>query len=258
VTVKGEAHSVQPDLQGLEISPGELRHLSGVDSTEVFRPSILHNPKQRWSFLFQEFLLSLALTPIIVGLLHVFVILPLIGASLPATLVTLVSVPIAIVATRWFWLQRNSPTALCCLLDEVDRYNAVIKAIHINDQLEAAGTRETSLSDRVSEAEPLGSALLRFRSRVNKPPSADCSIPSIFFIANGECLPLLFSQRLTVRTVTSNLAANFSSVSPKYCRRTRIKVSLSSCRPTTNISFALLDLLNGRYSRRFFLKIAIS
>jgi len=160
VTVKGEAHSVQPDLQGLEISPGELRYLSGVDSTEVFRPSILHNPKQRWSFLFQEFLLSLALTPIIVGLLHVFVILPLIGASLPATLVTLVGVPIAIVATRWFWLQGNSPTALCCLLDEVDRYNAVIKAIHINDQLEAAGTRETSLSDRVSEAEPLGSALL--------------------------------------------------------------------------------------------------
>lgn len=160
MTGKGEAHSVQPDLQGLEISPGELRHLSGVDSTEVFRPSILHNPKQRWSFLFQEFLLSLALTPIIVGLLHVFVILPLIGASLPATLVTLVGVPIAIVATRWFWLQRNSPTALCCLLDEVDRYNAVIKAIHINDQLEAAGTRETSLSDRVSEAEPLGSALL--------------------------------------------------------------------------------------------------
>ena len=160
MTVKGEAHSVQPDLQGLEISPGELRYLSGVDSTEVFRPSILHNPKQRWSFLFQEFLLSLALTPIIVGLLHVFVILPLIGASLPATLVTLVGVPIAIVATRWFWLQGNSPTALCCLLDEVDRYNAVIKAIHINDQLEAAGTRETSLSDRVSEAEPLGSALL--------------------------------------------------------------------------------------------------
>jgi hypothetical protein len=146
---------VQPDLQGLEISPGELRHLSGVDSTEVFRPSILHNSKQRWSFLFQEFLLSLALTPIIVGLLHVFVILPLIGGSLPATLVTLVGVPIAIVATRWFWLQRNSPTALCCLLDEVDRYNAVIKAIHINDQLEAAGTRETSLSDRQKVIEAL-------------------------------------------------------------------------------------------------------
>lgn len=138
---------MQPDLQGLEISPGELRHLSGVDPTEVFRPTILQNPNQRWSFLFQEFLLSLALTPIIVGLLHVFVILPTIGASLPVTLVTLTGVPISIVAVRWFWLQRNSPAALCGLLDEVDRYNAVIKAIHINDQLEAAETRETSLSE---------------------------------------------------------------------------------------------------------------
>jgi hypothetical protein len=152
---KGEAHSVQPDLQGLEISPGELRHLSGVDPTEVFRPSILHNPKERLNFLFQEFLLSLALTPILVGLLHIFIILPLIGASLLATIVTLILVPITIITIRWFWLQRNSPMALCCLLDEVERYNAVIKAIHINDQLAAAGTREMSLSDRQKVIEAL-------------------------------------------------------------------------------------------------------
>jgi hypothetical protein len=41
------------------------------------------------------------------------------------------------------------------LLDEVDRYNAVIKAIHINDQLEAAGTTEMSLSDRQKVIEAL-------------------------------------------------------------------------------------------------------
>ncbi len=146
---------MQPDLQGLEISPGELRHLSGVDPTEVFRPSILHNPKERLNFLFQEFLLSLALTPILVGLLHIFIILPLIGASLLATISTLILVPITIVAIRWFWLQRNTPMALCCLLDEVERYNAVIKAIHINDQLAAAGTREMSLSDRQKVIEAL-------------------------------------------------------------------------------------------------------
>jgi hypothetical protein len=140
---------VQPDLQGLEISPGELRHLTGVDPTEVFRPTLLQNPKERLNFLFQELLLSLALTPIIVGLLHVFVILPFIGSSLVATLVTLIVVPIVIVAVRWIWLKRNSPRTLCSLLDEVDRYNAVIKAIHINDQLEAAGTTEI-LSDCVS------------------------------------------------------------------------------------------------------------
>jgi membrane-associated protease RseP (regulator of RpoE activity) len=155
VTGKGVAPSVQPDLQGLEISPGELRHLSGVDPTEVFRPSILNNAKDRWSFLFQEFLLSLALTPIIVGLLHIFVILPLIGGSLLATIVSLILVPISVIAIRWLWLKRNSPTALCGLLDEVERYNAVIKAIHINDQLEAVGTTEISLSDRQKVMEAL-------------------------------------------------------------------------------------------------------
>jgi hypothetical protein len=145
---------VQPDLQGLEISPGELRHLTGVDPTEVFRPTILHNSKERFHFLFQEVLLSLALMPIIVGLLHVFVILPFIGSSLIATLITLIVVPIVIVAVRWFWLKGNSPMTLCSLLDEVDRYNAVIKAIHINDQLEAAGTTKI-LSERHKVIEAL-------------------------------------------------------------------------------------------------------
>lgn len=146
---------MQPDLQSLEISPGELRHLSGVDPTEVFRPTIMHNSKERLSFLFQEFLLSLALTPILVGLLQVFILLPLIGASLPATLTTLILVPISIFSSRWFWLRRNSPTALCYLLDEVERYHAVIKAIHINDQLEAVGTTVRSLSDRQKVIEAL-------------------------------------------------------------------------------------------------------
>jgi hypothetical protein len=41
------------------------------------------------------------------------------------------------------------------LLDEVDRYNAVIRAIHINDQLEAAGTKEIGLSDRQKVIEAL-------------------------------------------------------------------------------------------------------
>ncbi|MGC1394913.1 MAG: hypothetical protein WA828_11590 [Coleofasciculaceae cyanobacterium] len=146
---------MQPDLQGLEITLGELKHLSGVDPTEVFRPFMLDNSQERLSFLFQELVLSLALTPILVGLLHVFIILPLIGDSLLITLATLVFVPISIVAVRWFWLQRHSPTALCYLLDEVERYNAVIKAIHINDQLEAVGTTFRSISDRQKVIEAL-------------------------------------------------------------------------------------------------------
>lgn len=146
---------MQPDLQGLEISLGELKHLSGVDPTEVFRPTILDNSKERLNFLFQELLLSLALAPIIVGLLHVFIILPLIGTSFFATISTLILVPVLIVSVRWFWLQRHSPTALCYLLDEVERYNAVIKAIHISDQLEAVGTTFRSISDRQKVIEAL-------------------------------------------------------------------------------------------------------
>jgi hypothetical protein len=146
---------VQPDLQELEFTPGELRHLSGVDPTEVFRPSILRNPKERWHFLFQEFLLSLALMPIFVGLLHVFVILPLLGSSLIATIASLIFVPIFIIVCRWFWLKSHSPAALCSLLDEVERYNAVIQAIDINDQLQATGTREMSLTERLKVLEAL-------------------------------------------------------------------------------------------------------
>lgn len=147
---------MQPDLQGLEISPGELKHLSGVDPTEVFRPTILHNSKERWNFFVQEAFISFALTPILVGLLHVFVILPLIGGSLVATIITLIIVPVTIMTVRWFWLQHNSPATLCGLLDEVDRYNAVIRAIHINDQLEATGTTDGSFSDRQKVMEALG------------------------------------------------------------------------------------------------------
>jgi hypothetical protein len=139
---------LQPDLQGLEISPGELRHLSGVDPSEVFRPALLKNASTRWSFWFQETLISLALTPILVGLLHVFLILPTIGISLPIAIASLILVPAAIMVSRWLWLKHKSPASLSSLFDEVDRYHAVIQAIHISDQLEAARTNEVTLSDR--------------------------------------------------------------------------------------------------------------
>ncbi|HBE20337.1 MAG TPA: hypothetical protein DEG17_16615 [Cyanobacteria bacterium UBA11149] len=136
-----------PELQELEISSGEIRHLSGVDVSEVFRPSILTNPQTRWVFLFQELLLILALTPMIVGLLHVFVILPLLGTSLGATIFSLIAVPIAIAAYRWLWWQRGSRKSLGYLLDEVDRYNATIKAIDIHDRLQATRTQLVTLSE---------------------------------------------------------------------------------------------------------------
>ncbi len=196
-----------PDLQDLEISSGEIRHLSGVDASEVFRPTILHNAQARWSFLFQELLLSLALTPIIVGLLHVFVILPLFGTSLPATIITLIAVPIAIATYRWFWLQRRSRKSLGYLLDEVDRYNAVIKAIDINDQLQATRKEQISATDYADDGILRGgdrgnviSALTLIRSDLVSALKAERILREnqSFLVSNPE---LLASNLTTLQTL---------------------------------------------------------
>ena len=139
---------MQPDLLGLEFSKGELRRLIGIDPDDVFRPSILRNADKRWSFLFNEILIGLALTPIIVGVIYTFVIFPTIGSSIPVAIILLIAVPILVALVRWFWVKRNRSKLLINLLDEVDRYHAVIKAIEINDQLEDTGHPGVSLTDR--------------------------------------------------------------------------------------------------------------
>ncbi|MHC5824063.1 MAG: hypothetical protein ACYT04_51570, partial [Nostoc sp.] len=70
---------MQPDLIGLEISKGELRRLTGFDPEDVFRPSVMQDSKKRLGFFINEMLVTLALTPIIVGSVYAFIILPTIG-----------------------------------------------------------------------------------------------------------------------------------------------------------------------------------
>jgi hypothetical protein len=146
---------VRQDLQGLEISKGELKHLTGVDTEDLFRPASLKNAQTRFSFFFQELFIGLAITPIVVGFLYTFIIMPLIGVSVPAAIACLVLTPIATVIIRWFWLKRNSPQTLLSLLDEVDRYHAVIKAIDISDQIQDAGSAETAIRDRTTALQAL-------------------------------------------------------------------------------------------------------
>ena len=147
--------SVQPDLVGLEITKGELKRLIGVDPDDIFRPSILRNSQKRWSFLVNEILIGLALTPIIVGVIYTFIIFPTLGSSIPTAIALLIIVPILVAAGRWLLSQKNRSKLLVNLLDEVDKYHAVIHAIHINDELEAAGTAGTTLSDRAKVIEGL-------------------------------------------------------------------------------------------------------
>ncbi|MEH2448024.1 MAG: hypothetical protein V7K18_20300 [Nostoc sp.] len=139
---------MQPDLIGLEISKGELRRLTGFDPEDVFRPSVLRDSKKRLGFLINEMLVTLALTPIIVGFVYAFIILPTIGSSIRLGILLLILVPIPILVGRALWRQLTCPEGLTILLDEVDKYHDLVAAIDINDQLAASGNVESSIHDR--------------------------------------------------------------------------------------------------------------
>ncbi|WP_017315114.1 hypothetical protein [Mastigocladopsis repens] len=139
---------MQPDLLSLEISKGELRRLIGLAPNDVFRPSIMKNHQKRLGFFLNEMVVALMLTPIIVGVIYAFMILPTIGSSILLGIILLILVPIAIIVGRWTWRRLTCPKTLTILLDEVDQYHAVIKAIDIHDQLATSGNSESSISDR--------------------------------------------------------------------------------------------------------------
>ncbi|OCR00074.1 hypothetical protein BCD64_01670 [Nostoc sp. MBR 210] len=136
---------MQPDLLGLEISKGELRRLTGFDPEDVFRPSVMKDKEKRFGFLINELLVALALTPIIVGFIYAFIILPTIGSSITLGIILLILVPLAVIVGRSLWRKFTCPQALTILLDEVDQYHAVINAIDIHDQL---ATSDNALNDR--------------------------------------------------------------------------------------------------------------
>lgn len=139
---------MEPDLIGLEISKGELRRLTGFDPDEVFRPSIMRDKHKRLGFFGNEIMVALALTPLVVGFIYAFLILPTIGSSIPLGIFLLILVPIAVILGRWLWRRSTCPKVLTVLLDEVDRYHAVVKAIDINDQLAISGNPKASIDDR--------------------------------------------------------------------------------------------------------------
>ncbi len=146
---------MQPDLLGLEFTKGELRRLTGVDPDDVFRSSIFQSSEKRLSFFLNEILICFALSPIVVGFIYTFIVFPTIGSSIQIAIALLIVVPIAVAAGRWVWRKKTCPEGLTALLDDVDKYQAVIQAIDINDQLETAGTAGVSLSDRTMVIEAL-------------------------------------------------------------------------------------------------------
>ncbi len=139
---------MQPDLIGLEITRGELKRLVGLDPDDVFRPSIMRDKNKRLGFLMNELMVALALTPIVVGPIYLFVIRPLIGSSLILGIILLLLGPITVIVGRSVWRKVVFSKSISTLLDEVDKYHNLIKAIYINDQLALSGNTQSNLNDR--------------------------------------------------------------------------------------------------------------
>lgn len=139
---------MQPDLVGLEISRGELKRLTEFDTEDLYRPSMMTDKEQRIGFFINEALVALALTPVIVGFIYAFIILPTLGSSIKIGVILVLIVPIAVILGRSLWRKFTCPQALTILLDEVDKYHAVIQAIDINDQLASSGNTQSSIEDR--------------------------------------------------------------------------------------------------------------
>lgn len=155
------------DLGDLKITEKELEYLSGIDASDIsvdniYRVSSLRNPAKSVSFcLNQFFIFGLTLVFILpIGLIilrnfggldkGVYVVYQLLQVTLGISLVTI------LIWNLYLWLKSRSLLSLVKLIDEVDKYNEVIKAVEIIDQLEAVRNLKVSLINREEVIEALG------------------------------------------------------------------------------------------------------
>lgn len=138
---------MQPDLIGLEFSKGELRRLTGVDPDAVFRPAIFQNKEKRTSFILNEILICFVISAIIVGIIYTFIILANINSASQLAIALIIVVPLTVAIGRWLWRKKTLPNVLVNLLNEVDKYHAVINKVDANDQVvtEADISRDRNL-----------------------------------------------------------------------------------------------------------------
>ncbi|MEQ9359807.1 hypothetical protein [Coleofasciculus chthonoplastes] len=131
---------MQPDLQGLKITKGELKHLSGVSVDTVLKPPTL--PK---------FIAEITKTLLIIILISLtgFVLLQV----FPEHIKLLIAIPSILAITLFFNDIRKIAISRKCknlirLFEDVNRFNRVIQAININDKIEAVGNPGVALTNR--------------------------------------------------------------------------------------------------------------
>ncbi|VXD13567.1 conserved hypothetical protein [Planktothrix serta PCC 8927] len=140
-------NKIPSDLEGLEITPGEIKHWSGVSPNLLYRPATLKKLMGEglktfsiavlllisywiWSLIFPEISLIFIMIYLIIGVL----------------LILEDSIKF------WNTLTRPQFVKLC---NQVDRYNAMVKALSIYDQLEATEHSPGKLNNRAAIIEAL-------------------------------------------------------------------------------------------------------
>lgn len=132
---------MRSDLQGLKITNRELRRLSGDGLDNVFRPLTKRNIIRALASTFFWTLLAWLLIVICFTInlpiqLGILLLILAIGFTLRL---------IFVILTINFSKKNKN---FINLLNDVDRYNEILKGIHINDQIEEAGNPEVSLKNR--------------------------------------------------------------------------------------------------------------
>jgi hypothetical protein len=164
---------VRDDLQGLEIGQYELQNLTNLPVNEQLL--IITNPLKKLAKIYiQKIKSSEGATVIFIGF-ATFVFAYLIFDIFIKIFVAWITIPpgiLLIILGIWvsgltqailylIWKSRSKivkhsmTNSLQILLTEVERYNTVIRAIDINDQIEEAGNPEVLIKERESVIEAL-------------------------------------------------------------------------------------------------------
>lgn len=131
---------MRDDIQRLEISVGELKHLSGTKPDRVYRPATATK-------FAREGLKTVGLIVLVIISFWLLVaIFP--KAYLFWFALHLTAIVGLIFEDAWKIRCSHQHKHLINLFDDVDRYNGIIKAIAINDQIEDAGNSQVKIGDR--------------------------------------------------------------------------------------------------------------
>jgi hypothetical protein len=157
---------VRNDLQNLEISQKELETLTNlpVNSELIIIRNFLNNFCKK---ILAQIKGSEGATVIFIGfsvtifaylIVDVFIKIFAAWINIPSWLLLIILTFVGYVSTQFFlyywWrnqqknLKKNMTSSLEILLKDVERYNSVIKAININDQIEDAGNAGVSIKER--------------------------------------------------------------------------------------------------------------